>query len=146
MRRRSALCSRGSMTERRSSRTRRARGSIDRVIASSVENREIGTRDEGVAWFGELFDAVPDLHMEEEDVAIAGEPGRERITVRWQMTGTFSGSYMGIEPTGRPLDLRGMDLSTSRMAVSRPTTSTTTSSASRARSGCCHPRARSVTG
>src|SRR3954468_19145532 len=76
-----------------------------------AQNREMGTRDEVVSWFGELFDAVPDLHMEVEDVAIAGEPGRERVTVRWHLTGTFSGGpYMGIEPTGRPLDLRGMDL------------------------------------
>lgn len=79
-----------------------------RVVA---QNREIGRREEVVAWFGELFDAVPDLQMEVEDVAIAGEPGRERITVRWRITGTFSGGpYVGIEPTGRPLDLRGMDL------------------------------------
>jgi steroid delta-isomerase-like uncharacterized protein len=76
-----------------------------------AQNREIGTREEVVAWFGELFDAVPDLHMEVEDVAIASDAGRERVTVRWHMTGTFSGDpYMGIEPTGRPLDLRGMDL------------------------------------
>ncbi len=75
------------------------------------QNREMGTREEVVAWFGELFDAVPDLHMEVEDVAIAGQPGRERATVRWHITGTFSGApYVGIQPTGRPLDLRGMDL------------------------------------
>jgi hypothetical protein len=35
-----------------------------------------------VAWFRRLFDAVPDLQMEVEDVAIAGRPGRERATVR----------------------------------------------------------------
>jgi steroid delta-isomerase-like uncharacterized protein len=76
-----------------------------------AQNKEMNTREEVVAWFGELFDAVADLHMEVEDVAIAGEPGRERVTVRWHMTGTFSGrKYVGIEPTGRPLDLRGMDL------------------------------------
>jgi predicted ester cyclase len=64
-----------------------------------------------VAWFRAFFDAVPDLHMEVEDVAVAGEPGRERVTVRWHITGTFSGApYLGIQPTGRPLDLRGMDL------------------------------------
>jgi steroid delta-isomerase-like uncharacterized protein len=75
------------------------------------QNREMGSRDEVVSWFAELFDAVPDLHMEVEDVAIAGAPGRERVTVRWHLTGTFSGGpYVGIEPTGRPLDLRGMDL------------------------------------
>ena len=79
-----------------------------RVIAQDLE---MNSRDEVVAWFRETFDAVPDLKMEVEDVAIAGEPGRERVTVRWRMTGTFSGApYLGIEPTGRSIDLRGMDL------------------------------------
>jgi steroid delta-isomerase-like uncharacterized protein len=76
-----------------------------------AQNREMNTRDEVVGWFRSLFDAVPDLHMEVEDVAVAGEPGRERVTVRWHITGTFSGApYVGIEPTGRAIDLRGMDL------------------------------------
>ncbi|MBV9425468.1 MAG: ester cyclase [Solirubrobacterales bacterium] len=79
-----------------------------RVFAQNLEMR---TRDEVVAWFRGLFDAVPDLHMDVEEVVVAGEPGRERATVRWRITGTFSGSpYMGIEPTGRPVDIRGMDL------------------------------------
>jgi steroid delta-isomerase-like uncharacterized protein len=79
-----------------------------RVFAQRLE---MSTREEVLAWFRSFFDAVPDLHMEVEDVAIAGEPGSERVTVRWHITGTFSGApYLGIEPTGRPIDLRGMDL------------------------------------
>jgi steroid delta-isomerase-like uncharacterized protein len=76
-----------------------------------AQNREMNGREEVVSWFRAIFAAVPDLHMEVEDVAIAGESGGERVTVRWRMTGTFSGAtYLGIEPTGRSLDLRGMDL------------------------------------
>ncbi len=76
-----------------------------------AENLEMHTRDEVVAWFRGLFDAVPDLHMDVEEVVVAGEPGHERATVRWRITGTFSGApYMGIEPTGRPVDIHGMDL------------------------------------
>jgi steroid delta-isomerase-like uncharacterized protein len=79
-----------------------------RVFAQDLK---MSTRAEVVAWFRGLFDAVPDLHMEVEDVAVAGVPGCERVTVRWHITGTFSGApYVGIEPTGRPVDLRGMDL------------------------------------
>jgi steroid delta-isomerase-like uncharacterized protein len=79
-----------------------------RVFAQSLE---MHTREEVVAWLRSLFDALPDLHMEVEDVAVAGTPGRERVTVRWHVTGTFSGApYLGIEPTGRPVELRGMDL------------------------------------
>ena len=79
-----------------------------RVFAQDLE---MTTRAEVVAWFRGFFDAVPDLHMEVEDVVVAGEPTRERVTVRWHVTGTFSGApYLGIEPTGRPIDLHGMDL------------------------------------
>jgi predicted ester cyclase len=71
----------------------------------------MNSREEVVTWFRSFFDAVPDLHMEVEDVVIAGEPGHERVTVRWRVTGTFSGKpYLGIEPTGSPIDLRGIDL------------------------------------
>lgn len=76
-----------------------------------AQNLEMNTREEVVTWFRGLFDAVPDLRMEVEDVAVAGQPGRERVTVRWRITGTLSGApYMGIEPTGGRVDLRGMDL------------------------------------
>jgi steroid delta-isomerase-like uncharacterized protein len=76
-----------------------------------AQNLEMNSREEVVDWFRRFFDAVPDLHMEVDDVVVGGDPGRERITVRWHITGTFSGApYMGIEPTGRPIDLRGMDL------------------------------------
>ncbi len=77
----------------------------------SAQSLEMNDRDQVVAWFASLFDALPDLRMQVEDVVMAGEPGRERATVRWRLSGTFSGArYMDIEPTGRPIDLRGMDL------------------------------------
>lgn len=76
-----------------------------------AQNLEMHTREEVLAWFRGFFDAVPDLHMEVEDVAVAGELGRERVAVRWHLSGTFSGApYMGIEPTGGSLELHGMDL------------------------------------
>jgi steroid delta-isomerase-like uncharacterized protein len=76
-----------------------------------AQNLEMNTREAVVDWFRRFFDAVPDLHMEVDDVVVAGEPGRERVTVRWHITGTFSGApYLGIEPTGRRIDIRGMDL------------------------------------
>lgn len=79
-----------------------------RVVAQNLEMR---TRGDVIAWFRVLFDAIADLRMVVEDVAIAGEAGRERVTVRWSITGTFSGGpFIGIEPTGRPVGLRGMDL------------------------------------
>lgn len=85
---------------------------IDRPHYQVVpQNLEMHTRDEVLAWFGALFDAVPNLHMQVEDVVVAGDPGRERITIRWHITGNHSGAaWLGVEPSGRALDLRGMDL------------------------------------
>jgi steroid delta-isomerase-like uncharacterized protein len=75
------------------------------------EDLEMNTRDEVLAWFRRFFDALPDLHLDVEEVVVAGIPGRERATVRWRMTGTFSGGpLMGIAPTGHHIQLRGMDL------------------------------------
>lgn len=81
-----------------------------RVFAQSLE---MHTRDDVLAWFRGLFDSMPDLHVEVEEVVMAGEPGHERATVRWRFTGTFSGApYMGIDPTGRRVDFHGIDLLT----------------------------------
>jgi predicted ester cyclase len=75
------------------------------------QNLEMHTRDEVVSWFHGLFDSLPGLHMEVEDVVVAGRPGRERVTVRWHLTGMFTGEpYMGIAATGRRVELHGMDL------------------------------------
>ncbi len=79
-----------------------------RIFAQGLE---MHTREEVVAWFEGFFDAMPDLHMEVDDVAVAGEPGRERVSVRWHVSGTFSGApFLGIEPTSSRVDLHGMDL------------------------------------
>jgi steroid delta-isomerase-like uncharacterized protein len=79
-----------------------------RVIPDALE---MNTREEVLAWFRAYFDALPDLTMEVEEVVIAGEAGRERVTVRWHVQATFAGApLMGIEPTGRRVDMRGMDL------------------------------------
>jgi steroid delta-isomerase-like uncharacterized protein len=59
------------------------------------------------AFFGELFAAVPDLETTVTRV-VAGE---REAAVEWRMTGHFSGGpFQGIDPTGRRLDMRGLDL------------------------------------
>jgi steroid delta-isomerase-like uncharacterized protein len=75
------------------------------------DDLRMDSREQVLAWFRGYFDAFPDLTMEVEEVVIAGEPGRERVTVRWHVQATFSGApLMGIEATGRRVDMRGMDL------------------------------------
>ena len=85
---------------------------IDRPLYRVIpQNLEMRARDEVVAFFRGFFDAMPDLHVDVEDVVVAGEPGRERVTLRWHLTGTHAGEpFMGIAATGRPVELFGMDL------------------------------------
>lgn len=64
-------------------------------------------REEILAFFGEVFAAVPDVEFTVTRV-VAGE----RIAaVEWRMSGNFTGApFQGVEPTGKPLELRGVDL------------------------------------
>lgn len=60
------------------------------------------------AFFEELFAAVPDLQFEVETVHAVDE---HTAIGQWRMIGTFSGGrFQGIEPTGRRIELRGIDV------------------------------------
>ena len=64
-------------------------------------------RDEIAAFFTEMFTALPDAEMTVARV-IAGQSD---VAVEWRMTATFTGGpFQGIEPTGRPVELRGVDM------------------------------------
>jgi steroid delta-isomerase-like uncharacterized protein len=64
-------------------------------------------REEIKAFFDSLFAAVPDLRTTVTRL-IAGESD---CAVEWRMEGTFSGApYMGIEPTGKHVEIPGVDL------------------------------------
>jgi glyoxylase-like metal-dependent hydrolase (beta-lactamase superfamily II)/predicted ester cyclase len=60
------------------------------------------------AYWAELFGAVPDMHIQIDEIIGEGD----QVTVKWSATGTFAGpgSYQGIEPTYARLDLEGLDL------------------------------------
>ena len=63
---------------------------------------------EGVkAFFREMFAAFPTIETTVTRV-VADD---KHAVVEWRMNGTFSGStFQGMEPTGRPIDLRGADI------------------------------------
>ncbi len=62
-------------------------------------------------YFAAMFAAVPDLHIDMERMAADGET----VFAHWHMTGTFAGApFLGIEATGRSIDLRGTDCFTVR--------------------------------
>lgn len=59
-------------------------------------------------FFGELFAAVPDLNFTTEEIHAASD---DVAVGQWRMSGTFSGGpFQGIEPTGKALSLRGIDV------------------------------------
>lgn len=59
-------------------------------------------------FFGELFTAVPDLNFTTEAIH---ETSDDVAVGQWRMSGTFSGGpFQGIEPTGKHLTLRGIDV------------------------------------
>ena len=60
------------------------------------------------AFFSEMFAAMPDLEFNVERIMGVDE----RIAVgEWSLTGTFTGGpFQGIQPTGKRLSLRGVDI------------------------------------
>jgi predicted ester cyclase len=47
---------------------------------------------------------VPDARYEVDDLIAEGD----RVVVRWRLLGTHQGAFAGIEPTGRPITLKGI--------------------------------------
>jgi steroid delta-isomerase-like uncharacterized protein len=68
--------------------------------------------DEIRNWFANTFRAVPDFAFEVLDLIAAGE----KVAVRWQMTGTFTGDarFEGAIATGERIDISGCDVLTVR--------------------------------
>jgi steroid delta-isomerase-like uncharacterized protein len=57
-------------------------------------------------FFREMFEAMPDFDLTVERVV--GDD--TAVAVKWSATGTFSGgAFQGIQATGRPVQLRGVD-------------------------------------
>ena len=58
------------------------------------------------SFFSELFAALPDFEFLVTQMVIDSQGA----TVQWRMRGTFDGqAFQGLEPTGRRIDLRGVD-------------------------------------
>jgi steroid delta-isomerase-like uncharacterized protein len=64
-------------------------------------------RDEVIAFFREMFAAMPDFEFTVTRV-VAGE---RLAAVEWRLRGHFTGApFQGIEPTGKPIEMRGCDM------------------------------------
>ena len=77
-------------------------GVIDLVPLTILRGRaQIG------GFFREMFAAFPDLDMTITRIAA----GQSEVAVEWRITATFTGEpFQGIEATGRPIELRGIDM------------------------------------
>ena len=59
------------------------------------------------ALFREIVSAVPDVETRMERMVA----DTQRAAIEWRLSGHFNGGpFQGIEPTGRPIQLRGLDL------------------------------------
>lgn len=81
---------------------------IDDLLAADAVAHMEGGDVHGPAGFREVrqmfLDALPDLHIDVEDVLSEGN----QSVVRWHATGTHQGELFGIPPTGARIDIRGM--------------------------------------
>jgi steroid delta-isomerase-like uncharacterized protein len=77
-------------------------GVIDLVPLGILRGRE-----EISGFFRELFTAFPDAETKVARVAA----GQNEVAVEWRMTARFTGGpFQGVEPTGRSVELRGVDM------------------------------------
>jgi steroid delta-isomerase-like uncharacterized protein len=64
-------------------------------------------RDEIAAFFREMFAAFPDAETTVKRVAA----GQNEVAVEWRIDAHFTGTpFQGVEATGRPIELRGVDV------------------------------------
>jgi steroid delta-isomerase-like uncharacterized protein len=74
----------------------------DDIVAIGEFRGKDAVRD----FFRELFAAMPDFHMTVEHV-VADE---STVVVKWRARATFtSAPFQGIQPTGKPVEIRGLD-------------------------------------
>jgi steroid delta-isomerase-like uncharacterized protein len=79
--------------------------SVDYFLAAG---RTVRGAEALAQWFRDLFAAIPDWRLEIENTV---DDGDRQVVVQWRATGTFTGApFLGIEPNGRRLDIRGCDV------------------------------------
>ncbi len=81
---------------------------VDELLLDNVVIHNFGAVVEGrEAWrqsFTPFFTAFPDLKLTVELTIIEGD----RMAVRWAATGTHTGDFRGIAPTGKQINIAGV--------------------------------------
>ena len=78
----------------------------DIVIHATLPESEIHGPEGIEQFYGALHHAFPDLHFTIEDQIAEGD----RVVTRWTATGTHTGEFQGIPPTGAQFKLAGIDI------------------------------------
>jgi len=89
---------------------------LDQLLTSDYRNHSPGLPDPqpGPAGLKPIVlmmrAGIPDLHYAIEDLVVAPD----RVAAYVRMTGTHTGSFFGIEPTGKAIDVRQMQIEWTR--------------------------------
>ena len=82
---------------------------VDSFLATDYRNHNAFVDDGREAnrqfWAG-FFAALPDLTATMEDLIVSGD----RVVGRFVYRGTHLGEFMGIPPSGRPVEMRSIDI------------------------------------
>ena len=82
---------------------------VDRFVAVDYINHNpvvADGREANRAFWARFFAAFPDLQATMEDLVVTGD----RVVGRFVYRGTHSGSFFGISPTGRRIEMRSIDI------------------------------------
>lgn len=82
---------------------------VDRFVAVDYINHNPFVpdgREANRAFWAGFFAAFPDLQATMEDLVVAGD----RVVGRFVYRGTHTGPFFGIAPTGRPIQMRSIDI------------------------------------
>jgi steroid delta-isomerase-like uncharacterized protein len=74
-------------------------------VVERFPDRTCRSLDEVAGYFEETFAALPDMRLEVISIVALGDD----VFARWRLTGTHSGPVQGIEGTGKPIELDGID-------------------------------------
>jgi predicted ester cyclase len=70
------------------------------------ETQGVASRDEYLTAWGAFKEAMPDMRSSADEIIVEGN----RSAARWTFSGTHSGSFNGLEPTGSRVEFSGMTL------------------------------------
>src|SRR6201988_985275 len=82
---------------------------VDRFVAREYRNHNAFVDDGREAnrrFWAEFFVALPDLTATMEDLVVSGD----RVVGRFVYRGTHRGEFMGIPASGRPVEMRSIDI------------------------------------